>query len=244
MKIQSSKFRIRNFGFTLVELLIVIALIGILAGAIVATLNPVEQVNKARDARYDNETAELLAALERYYASLQTYPWLEMADGPLDRGDIGLEDEWAGSSLACGAGILGAANFMLVDSTDECVLDAANPGKLIDSQEVKPAFMNKAQFDTTEEATEYMYIYKQFGAGGSVYSCFVPKSNTNRQNVSRLRCLNTDANTVPQGYAQAGSNTWVGVGAGDCAAPLTADDAAWATTASTGLEAIFFCVPE
>ncbi|MBU2592029.1 type II secretion system GspH family protein, partial [Patescibacteria group bacterium] len=138
MKIQNSKFKIQNLGFTLVELLIVIALIGILAGAIVATLNPVEQVNKARDAKYDNETAELLAGMERYYASLQTYPWLEMADGPGGTGSVTLETVWGGNSLMCGAGILGTADFDLVTSTQQC--EIGYNGKLIDAQEVKPAF--------------------------------------------------------------------------------------------------------
>jgi len=237
MKIQNSKFKIQNLGFTLVELLIVIALIGILAGAIVATLNPVEQVNKARDAKYDNETAELLAGLERYYASLQTYPWLEMADGPGGTGAIDLESVWGGDSLMCGAGILGAADFEVVASTAKCVI--TENGKLIDAQEVKAAFKNKAQFDTSSEGGDLMYIYKELGAGGSVYTCFVPKSNTNRQNTTRLRCLNTggpDDGGIP--------STFVKAGEGSCVAPTTSGDPAWALGLTSGDNAIFFCVPE
>ena len=49
-------------GFTLVELLIVIALIGILSVAMLATINPIEQANKARDAKVQNDAAEVMNA--------------------------------------------------------------------------------------------------------------------------------------------------------------------------------------
>jgi len=226
-----------RFGFTLVELLIVIALIGILAGAIVATLNPVEQVNKARDARFDNETAELLAGVERYYASLQTYPWLEMADGPSGTGAVTLEDEWGGTSIMCGAGILGAAFYAEVVSTS-LTCSTTDDGLLIDAQEVKPAFKNKAEFDNTESNTQYIYLYKEEGSGGSVYSCFVPLSKTNRQNDDRLRCLTTDAGTgIPAGYDKPGAN--------GCLVPASANDSTiWGDAYGSGINAIFFCVPE
>ncbi len=69
-------------GFTLVELLIVIALISILAVAVLATINPIEQANKARDASVLNDAAEVMNAYERYYANSQNYPWMMFADLP------------------------------------------------------------------------------------------------------------------------------------------------------------------
>ena len=41
------KFNLRK-GFTMIELLVVIAVIGILAVALLATLNPLEQIRKGR----------------------------------------------------------------------------------------------------------------------------------------------------------------------------------------------------
>jgi len=48
MKEKISLIKTRSKGFTLVELLIVIALIAILSVAVLATINPIEQANKAK----------------------------------------------------------------------------------------------------------------------------------------------------------------------------------------------------
>jgi prepilin-type N-terminal cleavage/methylation domain-containing protein len=61
-------------GFTLIEMLIVIAVIGVLAVAVLSAINPIEQMRKARDTRRRSNAAELLNALERYYATNEEYP--------------------------------------------------------------------------------------------------------------------------------------------------------------------------
>jgi prepilin-type N-terminal cleavage/methylation domain-containing protein len=63
-------------GFTLVELLIVIALIGVLAVAVLAAINPLEQLNRARDTGMESDASQLLAAIDRYYASQERFPWV------------------------------------------------------------------------------------------------------------------------------------------------------------------------
>lgn len=62
-------------GFTLIELLIVIAILGLIAVAVLSAINPLEQFKKAGDARRKSDTAELLNAYERYYATYGCYPW-------------------------------------------------------------------------------------------------------------------------------------------------------------------------
>jgi prepilin-type N-terminal cleavage/methylation domain-containing protein len=61
-------------GFTLVELLIVIAVIAILAIAVLAALDPIEQLKKSRDSGRLADARELYSAYTRYYASFGCYP--------------------------------------------------------------------------------------------------------------------------------------------------------------------------
>lgn len=63
--------RIRKFmkqGFTLIEILIVIAIIGILAGTLVIALNPARQFAKARDSQRESDLYGILSAILEYQA--------------------------------------------------------------------------------------------------------------------------------------------------------------------------------
>lgn len=60
-------------GFTLVELLVVIALIGALAVGLIAAINPVEQVNRGRDTTIRDVASEYFQAEQRYYTNNGQY---------------------------------------------------------------------------------------------------------------------------------------------------------------------------
>lgn len=64
----------RQAGFTLVELLIVIGIIGILVSGVVFALNPVGQLQKANDAKRKADLGQLQKALEQYYNDNGKYP--------------------------------------------------------------------------------------------------------------------------------------------------------------------------
>ncbi len=175
LNIKNSKLKF-NSGFTLVELLIVIALIGVLAVALVATLNPIEQVNKAKDARYKNDAAELLAAIERYYASNLEYPWVTA-------GVAGDNDEaWGSDCQAAGVGICLAGN-------------CDDDGRLITTGELKDSFRRKEQF-TTDDDIDMLHLVKGLNSD-AVYACFVPQSGTNRRNAILAEIYTGDAYQEP-----------------------------------------------
>lgn len=66
-------------GFTIVELLIVIVVIGILAGLVVVTYNGIQQ--KARDTERKTDINALHGQLEAYQAQNGKYPFLASPDG-------------------------------------------------------------------------------------------------------------------------------------------------------------------
>lgn len=68
-------------GFTLIELLVVIGILGILAAALIATIDPFEQLNKAQDATVKNIMVEYIDANIRYYATHTAYPWNSSVPG-------------------------------------------------------------------------------------------------------------------------------------------------------------------
>ena len=61
-------------GLTLVELLIVIAILGMLAGVLIAVIDPAEQQRKSRDAQRIGDVRQLQSYVEHYYADTGNYP--------------------------------------------------------------------------------------------------------------------------------------------------------------------------
>jgi prepilin-type N-terminal cleavage/methylation domain-containing protein len=159
-------------GFTLVELLIVIALLGVLAAAVLAAINPLEQANRARDTRMRSDASQLLAAVDRYYVASDHFPWFTA--GVDDNDPYGFTSAAALGTL--GPGICGTS----------CT--GTNYGLLIGTNELKSEFMNRDFVKATVD-TDMLYIGKaDAGATGiavSVYACWVPKSKSERAKATK-----------------------------------------------------------
>ena len=74
----------RKKAFTLIELLIVIALLGALAVGLLAALDPFEQLKKGTDTGVRNTVSEVHGAIIRYYAVRGDMPWESNSIGPID----------------------------------------------------------------------------------------------------------------------------------------------------------------
>ncbi len=68
-------------GFTLIELLVVLGILGILAAALLAAINPVEQLNKAQDASMKEASSQFVSANASYFSTHNAYPWFTLAAG-------------------------------------------------------------------------------------------------------------------------------------------------------------------
>ena len=69
-----SPARLREKGFTLVELLVVLLIVGIFAVALIAALNPLQQIEKAKDAQRQHDLSQIHIALDSYYNDNTKYP--------------------------------------------------------------------------------------------------------------------------------------------------------------------------
>ncbi len=211
--------KVREGGFTLVELLIVIALIAILSVAVLATINPIEQTNKARDAQFKNDAAEVLGALERYYASQNAYPW----------------NNGVGTTVASGSKVALASTDSAFGVLGLGSSGAGSAGVLITTSELKSSFMGKDPFKTGANSVDLMYVYNN--GLDSNYVCFIPKATANRMTGGApnpdLKCL-----TVGTGSAAV---------LADVDGTACQNVADWSTTTATepsSSQANLMCVPE
>lgn len=154
----------RNLGFTLVELLIVIGLLGAIALIVIAAINPIEQSNRARDTRFKSDSAQLISAIDRYFAARQEFPWVSAesaTDNDASYGFISAGDE--------GVGICGT----------DCNVD----GLLLSNDELKSEFRNRDFIDNDSgtDDSKKLFIGKAQGTSESVYSCFIPAAKATRQ---------------------------------------------------------------
>lgn len=155
MKLPS--FVTRQLGFTMVELLVVISIIGILATAVLAALNPVEQLKKARDTARKADAQTVLGAIDRFQATFGCYPWqltgttcsTTTVTGPL---------ELAGSGAA-----IAASSFATGGSLEQLGL----------KDELKSQFQERTSVTASE-------LWLSVNGVGQASVCFEPESKSSR----------------------------------------------------------------
>ncbi|MGI5826146.1 MAG: type II secretion system protein [Patescibacteria group bacterium] len=149
-------------GFTMIELLIVIAVLGILAVAVLSAINPIEQINRGRDTSSKSDAEQLLSAIDRYNAMRELWPWQNVSS---DEDSL----SWTQVTATTPAGTGGNGCSML----DNLAADPNNsncPG----TDEIKAAFVNRV----TSPTYNALYISYGGGAGDSVYVCYSPQSGS------------------------------------------------------------------
>lgn len=148
--------RKNNAGFTLIELLVVIGILGILAAALIATIDPFEQLKKANDANIKNTAVEYVNSNIRYFTTHNLLVWDNVTNC-----DGGSAPTGGGNA----SGVITSGN--LGDASMLGCLTA-----LVGDGEIKAAF-------TT--ATGILSSIAITGGSDSVTACFLPTSKSGQR---------------------------------------------------------------
>lgn len=152
-------------GFTMIELLVVIAVIGVLAVAVLSSINPIEQINKGRDTRTRSDAAQLINAIDRYYAIHEKYPWNVTTTTYTASSTLPSVTFSMGTVSGSGADAL-----VVTGSGDWNYVDV-----LVSTAEVKEGYTKRLKDDDKQ------LIFKEAGYNQTMYACFLPTSNAFEQ---------------------------------------------------------------
>ncbi len=179
-------------GFTMIELLIVIAILGILATAVLSAINPVEQINRGRDTGTRSDAEQLISAIDRYNAFKGYYPWQwgagdsvkalssdNTATGdltaltnalPLDHGGSASPTTWTSCHFL---NKLSVYNVL----SPNCPTDQG-------TEELKQTFVLRISNTTSSRP---LFIFNSGTSGSSTYVCWEPQSKAFRTEAEK-RC--------------------------------------------------------
>ena len=177
-------------GFTLIELLVVIGILGILAAALVATIDPFEQLKKADDAKIKNISVEFQTALVRYYTTHGSFPWND-ANSANNAPCTNL-----GANPIAGVTLGSAGMIDCIDGSD---------GSLLSDGEVKSAFTSNVN------DLDKIYITWSDADATNALVCFSPTSKSQKASPETKYtdvAGTEDANTCPDANAADGTCYW------------------------------------
>lgn len=169
-------------GFTMIELLIVITILGILATAVLSAINPVEQINRGRDTGTRSDAEQLISGIDRYNAFKGYFPWMSGANDTV----IGLDNGSSQPVLINQSGPndrqATPCHFLNKLSVYNALGTACGADQ--GTEELKVTFVERIS-DTTNSRN--LYIYNAGTSGASTYVCFVPQSKAFRTD-AEARC--------------------------------------------------------
>ena len=143
-------------GFTMIELLIVITILGILATAVLSAINPIEQINRGRDTASQSDAEQLINAIERYNAFQEYYPWTTSQNADFTIGTLTtIGSDWD-------------------DGTCEVLekLSSSANSSCTGTNELKSSFTSRISGPTARR----MFVFNGGNTGDSTYVCFIPQS--------------------------------------------------------------------
>ncbi len=144
----------KSSGFTLIELLVVIGILGVLAAALIATIDPFEQLNKAQDANTKNTLIEYIDANVRYYTTHSAMPWNDTANASA-----------TSCVLSAATVTAGGENLSNLLGANGCIQALITDGEL------------KSSFTSVTNILNQIYVK---GTSTNLTACYAPKSRSQR----------------------------------------------------------------
>lgn len=157
------KLNIKQNGFTLVELLVVILIISILSGLILGVLNPAGIRAKSRDAQRTSDLKKIQTALELYFADNRGYP------------------------------ISSSNNWILINGTSDDLSSALLSGGYLTNIPTDPADPPGTETSPCSGPVDsYRYNYKSNGAYYFITSYVEVETSNDKDNCSSLNSWDTN----------------------------------------------------
>lgn len=158
----------------LISLPITIVILGILAVAVISAVNPVEQVNRGKDAGSQADAKQLLMTIERFDAANGYFPWLsgENASSTVGFGTCPSQNQAALTAAkdfahADNTVKTGCASFTVNNDNKTDVLEVLVKSGGLDNIFVQK--LNVPDYNT-------LFVYNDGKQGDNTYVCFQPKS--------------------------------------------------------------------
>lgn len=179
--------KINRAGFTLMELLIVIGVLGILAAGLLAAIDPFEQLKKARDTNNRSAAIEFLGSSQRYYANHGYLPWFKMTGAAYDCAEPSINPLRVLDATSPFSAVALSKTGGAGDTNMKTCVD----GTLLVDGEIKDTY-----FDGLATT-----LYLASGSPTKVKVCFPPESKSNLSDAASKWVYNSSAKTIDDSVA-------------------------------------------
>lgn len=165
-------------GFALIELVVAIALLGLLGFAIIFAVNPVERAKVKRDEAIREDTQRVVQSIAEFYVSEGRLPWAD---------DLGSNTPSPGLA------------WTLASSPEVgiCGTSCEEGGELILEGKLSGGFNQSNAITGTQE--DPLYVAKSKEPSDPVYVCYLPQSETVRRATGGLHRITPGTEIPPSG---------------------------------------------
>lgn len=178
-------------GFSVIELVIAIGLLGLLVFSIILAMNPLERAKEDLDIKLENLSSQLLSSVTQFYIAEGRFPWTDDLGGNSPFVTL----PWT-SVLSSEVGICG---------NQEC----SEHGELITTNILHPGVLNNITNGVNYDglypkisAVANLYIATSKESKDPIYVCYLPQSEKVRKATGKLYRIQPGTQIPPSGSPQ------------------------------------------